>query len=125
MFKNLKSFFLYYVIYQNRKKALYILLWAFLILVTFGIYPDMKEYLLAIKKEEWIIYLILIKWSVILLSIFMIIKIIKSFKIKKQKSNQPPLKNDFESTPFENLYKKENLRSNPDLIIEKKLKEKI
>ena len=123
MFKNLKSFFLYYVIYQNRKKVLYILFWAFLILITFGIYPDIKDYLLAIKKEEWMIYLIFLKWSVILISLFMIIKIIKSFKIKKQNPN-PPVKKNFKSTPFENLYKKENLRSKADLIIEKKLKNK-
>ena len=125
MFKNLKSFFLYYVIYQNKRKALYVLLWIVLILFTFGIYPDMKEYLLAIKKEDWIIYLIFIKWSIILFSLFMILKIIKSFQIKKQKkSSKSNTKKDFTSTPFENLYKKENLRSKADFIIEQKLKGK-
>jgi len=107
------------------KKFIFILsIIGFIILIHF-IYSDIIEYLTLNDMKEKLIYVLLIKWLLTLISIFTIVFIIKSSLNSKEKTD-PKLKKEKEvkivKQPISNIEKeiieKNELKSHGDKLIE-------
>lgn len=117
---------MYYTFFRKygKKLALVLSIIAFIILVNF-IYSDIVEYLTLNDMKENLIYVLLIKWLLVLISIGSIIYIIRSSIISKEKSAiKKEVKAETESIkkPIssieEDIIVKSELKSHGDKLIE-------
>jgi large-conductance mechanosensitive channel len=120
----------YYLFWQKFKKQIITLLVsAGLVLIIMGVYNDLFS-VLKISNKESILYLLLLKWFLIVLivgfNIFMLKRLstkefkkaIKIEEAKEAKQLKPPL------TQEEKLLQKEKLLTTTDLILAKYAKKK-
>ncbi len=119
MFRQIKSAIIWSYIYRFR--SLLIKLVIALILIGFieFIYRDIVEYLRLSQKLDYLIYVIVLKWFLILSIIFYLIyQIMKIGKKKLQKSDNKSIN---ETQKITEMSKKE-IRTMAQKIIEKKVK---
>jgi len=131
MFKNLKSFFFVYLFYKNQKKFINIVIGLFIIILSFAIYPDLKEYFNETNKKEYLIWLLTAKWLIIISAFIFIFYNIKKLSFKKDEKTDKSEKNQkekkIEKTPEDKhleKFRNRKLKTKADLIIEKKKREK-
>lgn len=120
----------YYLLWQKFKKQIITLLVSFgLVLIIIGVYNDLFS-VLKISNKESILYLLFLKWFLIVLivglNVFMLKRLstkefkqaIKIEEAKEVKQVKPPL------TQEEKLLQKEKLLTTTDLILAKYAKKK-
>lgn len=116
----------YYLLWQKFKKQIITLLVSVgLVLLIHGIYNDLFS-VLKISNKESILYLLLLKWFLILLIVGVNVLMLRKFSTKELKlsikkeirQEKPPL------TQQEKLLQKEKLLKTTDLILAKYAKKK-
>ncbi len=117
----------YYLFWQKFKKQIITLLVSFgLVLLILGIYNDLFS-VLKISNKESILYLLFLKWflivSIVGFNVFMLRKFStkefkKAIKIEETKQAKPPL------TQEKKLLQKEKLLTTTDLILAKYAKKR-
>lgn len=120
----------YYILWQKFKKQIITLLVSFgLVLLILGIYNDLFS-VLEISNKESMLYLLLLKWflivSIVGVNVLMLRRLstkefkesIKLEELKESKKAKPPL------TQEEKLLQKEKLLTTTDLILAKYAKKK-
>ena len=120
----------YYVLWQKfRKQITTLLVSALLIIVILGIYNDLFS-VLKISNKESVLWLLLIKWSLIMLIVLFNIFIIKRVSTKDikdsiQKEEQKTAqKTKLPLTPQEKIEQKEKMLRTTGLILKKHAKKK-
>jgi len=93
MFKQVKSALFWYYIYKFRRRVAAILTLIVLIFLSEYIYSDIVEYLQIRHKEEWLDFLLPLKWALIFGAVFTIFYLILTmFKAPKQEPQEKPAK---------------------------------
>ncbi|WP_141054179.1 hypothetical protein [Aliarcobacter cryaerophilus] len=123
MFKQMKSALFWYYLYKFRKRAIFIF---FLILVAFFsgfIYGDVVEYLKLTQNIEYLKYVLVLKWFIIifnsLLSIYLILTLFKNSENQEKssvKKDKVETKNSFTQRETELLHKKKLINKAENII---------
>ncbi len=124
MFKQVKSALFWYYLYTFRKRVLLIVLLLCLALFSNAMYADIIEYLQISKQLEYMKFLLILKWGIILFSIvfsaYLVLTLFKNKnkENKEEKEKKTSKKEEFSKREKEFLYKK-NLRSKADILLDK------
>lgn len=127
MFKQAKSALIWYYIYKFRRKLLLMVILLVGLFSADYIYRDIMEYLSVTKQEHLLKYALLAKWLIIFLCTGSMIYNLLSFtkKFNKKIPEVKTIKSKPSISPKEQrLYSKAKLRSQADLLIERKAQEK-
>ena len=119
MLKIFKSIIVSYYVYRLKRNLVTIVFLVLLIVILNFIYNDLKDYLTLIEAKNYIIYLIITKWILILSCLYTIIKLI-TFKSNKKNKKVKPTSNLVE----QRLLNKSTLKNKSDFLIERKIIEK-
>lgn len=130
MFKQIKSIFIWSLLYKFRKRVVIISLLISSILLSQWIYSDVVEYLKLTEKITYLDYILPIKWiyifSSIGISVYLILTIFKSEKKEKENKSKTqknePIKNNKVSKELserEKSFLKKKLRSEADILMDK------
>ena len=123
MFKQMKSALFWYYLYKFRKRAIFIFFLLLVALFSGFIYGDVVEYLKLTQNIEYLKYVLILKWFIIifnsLLSIYLILTLFKNStndeksNIKKEKFET---KNSFTQRETELLHKKKLVNKAENII---------
>ena len=123
MFKQMKSALFWYYLYKFRKRAIFIFFLLLVALFSGFIYGDVVEYLKLTQNIEYLKYVLVLKWFIIifnsLLSIYLILTLFKNStndeksNIKKEKVET---KNSFTQRETELLHKKKLINKAENII---------
>ncbi len=123
MFKQVKSALFWYYLYKFRKRAIFIFFLLLVALFSGFIYGDVVEYLKLTQNIEYLKYVLILKWFIIifnsLLSIYLILTLFKNStndeksNIKKEKFET---KNSFTQRETELLHKKKLINKAENII---------
>ena len=123
MFKQVKSALFWYYLYKFRKRAIFIFFLLLVALFSGFIYGDVVEYLKLTQNIEYLKYVLVLKWFIIifnsLLSIYLILTLFKNStndeksNIKKEKFET---KNSFTQRETELLHKKKLINKAENII---------
>ncbi|GAB1467047.1 hypothetical protein MASR2M54_25470 [Aliarcobacter cryaerophilus] len=113
MFKQMKSALFWYYLYKFRKRAIFIFFLLLVALFSGFIYGDVVEYLKLTQNIEYLKYVLVLKWFIIifnsLLSIYLILTLFKNSEIQEKssvKKDKVETKNSFTQRETELLHKK-------------------
>ena len=123
MFKQMKSALFWYYLYKFRKRAIFIFFLLLVALFSGFIYGDVVEYLKLTQNIEYLKYVLVLKWFIIifnsLLSIYLILTLFKNSEnqekssVKKEKFET---KNSFTQRETELLHKKKLINKAENII---------
>ena len=123
MFKQIKSALFWYYLYKFRKRAIFIFFLLLVALFSGFIYGDVVEYLKLTQNIEYLKYVLILKWFIIifnsLLSIYLILTLFKNSEnqekssVKKEKFET---KNSFTQRETELLHKKKLINKAENII---------
>ena len=123
MFKQVKSALFWYYLYKFRKRAIFIFFLLLVALFSGFIYGDVVEYLKLTQNIEYLKYVLILKWFIIifnsLLSIYLILTLFKNSEnqekssVKKEKFET---KNSFTQRETELLHKKKLINKAENII---------
>ncbi len=123
MFKQMKSALFWYYLYKFRKRAIFIFFLLLVALFSGFIYGDVVEYLKLTQNIEYLKYVLILKWFIIifnsLLSIYLILTLFKNSEnqekssVKKEKFET---KNSFTQRETELLHKKKLINKAENII---------
>lgn len=117
---------IYYTVFKKygKKIALVSLILFFTILINF-IYSDIVEYLTLNEMKDKLLYALIGKWLLILLSVLSIVYVIRSsVTLKEVGTEVKPEKKSSQSLTEQSIINKQKLKSHGDLIIEELKKRK-
>jgi predicted membrane protein len=90
MFKQVKSALFWYYLYKFRKRAIFIFFLLFLSFFSNAIYADIIEYLKLTDKLQYIEFVLISKWIIILfnlsLSVYLILSIFQKDDFQKEQT---------------------------------------
>ena len=123
MFKQVKSALFWYYLYKFRKRAIFIFFLLLVALFSGFIYGDVVEYLKLTQKIEYLKYVLVLKWFIIifnsLLSIYLILTLFKNSEIQEKssvKKDKVETKNSFTQRETELLHKKKLINKAENII---------
>ena len=123
MFKQMKSALFWYYLYKFRKRAIFIFFLLLVALFSGFIYGDVVEYLKLTQNIEYLKYVLVLKWFIIifnsLLSIYLILTLFKNSKIQEKssvKKDKVETKNSFTQRETELLHKKKLINKAENII---------
>lgn len=123
MFKQMKSALFWYYLYKFRKRAIFIFFLILVALFSGFIYGDVVEYLKLTQNIEYLKYVLVLKWFIIifnsLLSIYLILTLFKNSEIQEKssvKKDKVETKNSFTQRETELLHKKKLINKAENII---------
>lgn len=123
MFKQVKSALFWYYLYKFRKRAIFIFFLLLVALFSGFIYGDVVEYLKLTQNIEYLKYVLVLKWFIIifnsLLSIYLILTLFKNSEIQEKssvKKDKVETKNSFTQRETELLHKKKLINKAENII---------
>ena len=123
MFKQVKSALFWYYLYKFRKRAIFIFFLLLVALFSGFIYGDVVEYLKLTQNIEYLKYVLILKWFIIifnsLLSIYLILTLFKNSEIQEKssvKKDKVETKNSFTQRETELLHKKKLINRAENII---------
>lgn len=123
MFKQMKSALFWYYLYKFRKRAIFIFFLLLVALFSGFIYGDVVEYLKLTQNIEYLKYVLVLKWFIIifnsLLSIYLILTLFKNSEIQEKsslKKDKVETKNSFTQRETEFLHKKKLINKAENII---------
>jgi len=132
MFKQVKSFFFWSMLYKFRKRLTLVAILLSIVLLSQWIYSDIVEYLTLTKQTNYLNYVLPIKWIVVFfniaLSVYLILNI---FKVEKQQNTNKNKKKDTQKytnkeelitpkiTDREKEFMTKKLRTEAEIIMDK------
>ncbi|WP_148624660.1 hypothetical protein [Aliarcobacter cryaerophilus] len=123
MFKQMKSALFWYYLYKFRKRAIFIFFLLLVALFSGFIYGDVVEYLKLTQNIEYIKYVLVLKWFIIifnsLLSIYLILTLFKNSENQEKsivKKDKVETKNSFTQRETELLHKKKLINKAENII---------
>ena len=123
MFKQVKSALFWYYLYKFRKRAIFIFFLLLVALFSGFIYGDVVEYLKLTQNIEYLKYVLILKWFIIifnyLLSIYLILTLFKNSENqekRKKKKDKVETKNSFTQRETELLHKKKLINKAENII---------
>lgn len=123
MFKQMKSALFWYYLYKFRKRAIFIFFLLLVALFSGFIYGDFVEYLKLTQNIEYLKYVLVLKWFIIifnsLLSIYLILTLFKNSEIQEKssvKKDKVETKNSFTQRETELLHKKKLINKAENII---------
>ena len=123
MFKQVKSALFWYYLYKFRKRAIFIFFLLLVALFSGFIYGDVVEYLKLTQNIEYLKYVLVLKWFIIifnsLLSIYLILTLFKNSEIQEKssvKKDKIETKNSFTQRETELLHKKKLINKAENII---------
>ena len=123
MFKQMKSVLFWYYLYKFRKRAIFIFFLLLVALFSGFIYGDVVEYLKLTQNIEYLKYVLVLKWFIIifnsLLSIYLILTLFKNSEIQEKssvKKDKVETKNSFTQRETELLHKKKLINKAENII---------
>ncbi|WP_419233727.1 hypothetical protein [Aliarcobacter cryaerophilus] len=123
MFKQMKSALFWYYLYKFRKRAIFIFFLLLVALFSGFIYGDVVEYLKLTQNIEYLKYVLVLKWFIIifnsLLSIYLILTLFKNSEIQEKssvKKDKVETKNSFTQRETELLHKKKLINKADNII---------
>ena len=123
MFKQMKSALFFFFLYKIRKRAIFIFFVLLVALFSGFIYCDVVEYLKLTQNIEYLKYVLVLKWFIIifnsLLSIYLILTLFKNSEIQEKssvKKDKVETKNSFTQRETELLHKKKLINKAENII---------
>ena len=123
MFKQVKSALFWYYLYKFRKRAIFIFFLLLVALFSGFIYGDVVEYLKLTQNIEYLKYVLVLKWFIIifnsLLSIYLILTLFKNSEIQEKssvKKDKVETKNSFTQRETQLLHKKKLINKAENII---------
>ena len=123
MFKQVKSALFWYYLYKFRKRAIFIFFLLLVALFSGFIYGDVVEYLKLTQNIEYLKYVLVLKWFIIifnsLLSIYLILTLFKNSENQEKssvKKDKVETKNSFTQRETELLHKKKLINKAENII---------
>ena len=123
MFKQMKSALFWYYLYKFRKRAIFIFFLLLVALFSGFIYGDVVEYLKLTQNIEYLKYVLVLKWFIIifnsLLSIYLILTLFKNSENQEKssvKNDKVETKNSFTQRETELLHKKKLINKAENII---------
>ena len=123
MFKQMKSALFWYYLYKFRKRAIFIFFLLLVALFSGFIYGDVVEYLKLTQNIEYLKYVLILKWFIIifnsLLSIYLILTLFKNSENQEKssvKKDKVETKNSFTQRETELLHKKKLINRAENII---------
>lgn len=123
MFKQMKSALFWYYLYKFRKRAIFIFFLLLVALFSGFIYGDVVEYLKLTQNIEYLKYVLVLKWFIIifnsLLSIYLILTLFKNSENQEKssvKKDKVETKNSFNQRETELLHKKKLINKAENII---------
>ncbi|MCT7518434.1 hypothetical protein [Aliarcobacter cryaerophilus] len=123
MFKQVKSALFWYYLYKFRKRAIFIFFLLLVALFSGFIYGDVVEYLKLTQNIEYLKYVLILKWFIIifnsLLSIYLVLTLFKKSEIQEKssvKKDKVETKNSFTQRETELLHKKKLINKAENII---------
>ena len=123
MFKQMKSALFWYYLYKFRKRAIFIFFLLLVALFSGFIYGDVVEYLKLTQNIEYLKYVLILKWFIIifnsLLSIYLILTLFKNSENQEKssvKKDKVETKNSFNQRETELLHKKKLINKAENII---------
>ena len=123
MFKQVKSALFWYYLYKFRKRAIFIFFLLLVALFSGFIYGDVVEYLKLTQNIEYLKYVLILKWFIIifnsLLSIYLILTLFKNSENQEKssvKKDKVETKNSFTQRETELLHKKKLINKAENII---------
>ncbi len=123
MFKQMKSALFWYYLYKFRKRAIFIFFLLLVALFSGFIYGDVVEYLKLTQNIEYLKYVLVLKWFIIifnsLLSIYLILTLFKNSEIQEKssvKKDKVETKNSFTQRETALLHKKKLINKAENII---------
>ena len=123
MFKQVKSALFWYYLYKFRKRAIFIFFLLLVALFSGFIYGDVVEYLKLTQNIEYLKYVLVLKWFIIifnsLLSIYLVLTLFKNSEIQEKssvKKDKVETKNSFTQRETELLHKKKLINKAENII---------
>ena len=123
MFKQMKSALFWYYLYKFRKRAIFIFFRLLVALFSGFIYGDVVEYLKLTQNIEYLKYVLVLKWFIIifnsLLSIYLILTLFKNSENQEKssvKKDKVETKNSFTQRETELLHKKKLINKAENII---------
>ena len=123
MFKQIKSALFWYYLYKFRKRAIFIFFLLLVALFSGFIYGDVVEYLKLTQNIEYLKYVLVLKWFIIifnsLLSIYLILTLFKNSENQEKssvKKDKVETKNSFTQRETELLHKKKLINKAENII---------
>ena len=123
MFKQMKSALIWYYLYKFRKRAIFIFFLLLVALFSGFIYGDVVEYLKLTQNIEYLKYVLVLKWFIIifnsLLSIYLILTLFKNSENQEKssvKKDKVETKNSFTQRETELLHKKKLINKAENII---------
>lgn len=123
MFKQMKSALFWYYLYKFRKRAIFIFFLLLVALFSGFIYGDIVEYLKLTQNIEYLKYVLVLKWFIIifnsLLSIYLILTLFKNSENQEKssvKKDKVETKNSFTQRETELLHKKKLINKAENII---------
>ena len=123
MFKQMKSALFWYYLYKFRKRAIFIFFLLLVALFSGFIYGDVVEYLKLTQNIEYLKYVLILKWFIIifnsLLSIYLILTLFKNSENQEKssvKKDKVETKNSFTQRETELLHKKKLINKAENII---------
>ena len=123
MFKQMKSALFWYYLYKFRKRAIFIFFLLLVALFSGFIYGDVVEYLKLTQNIEYLKYVLILKWFIIifnsLLSIYLILTLFKNSENQEKssvKKDKVETKNSFTQREIELLHKKKLINKAENII---------
>jgi hypothetical protein len=119
----MKSALFWYYLYKFRKRAIFIFFLLLVALFSGFIYGDVVEYLKLTQNIEYLKYVLVLKWFIIifnsLLSIYLILTLFKNSEIQEKssvKKDKVETKNSFTQRETELLHKKKLINKAENII---------
>ena len=123
MFKQMKSALFWFYLYKIRKRAIFIFFLLLVALFSGFIYGDFVEYLKLTQNIEYLKYVLVLKWFIIifnsLLSIYLILTLFKNSENQEKssvKKDKVETKNSFTQRETELLHKKKLINKAENII---------
>ena len=123
MFKQVKSALFWYYLYKFRKRAIFIFFLLLVALFSGFIYGNVVEYLKLTQNIEYLKYVLVLKWFIIifnsLLSIYLILTLFKNSENQEKssvKKDKVETKNSFTQRETELLHKKKLINKAENII---------
>ena len=123
MFKQMKSALFWYYLYKFRKRAIFIFFLLLVALFSGFIYGDVVEYLKLTQNIEYLKYVLVLKWFIIifnsLLSIYLILTLFKNSENQEKssvKKDKVETKNSFTQRETQLLHKKKLINKAENII---------
>ena len=123
MFKQVKSALFWYYLYKFRKRAIFIFFLLLVALFSGFIYGDVVEYLKLTQNIEYLKYVLVLKWFIIifnsLLSIYLILTLFKNSENQEKssvKKDKVETKNSFTQRETQLLHKKKLINKAENII---------